>query len=111
MSLAKTSGLLLLLLNTHLITGCSDVSVSTTLPEKAGCKRVYVVKGVYDQEFYVGSQKAIAACFSGQRGGSDGGHSLTEFLGLMGGPKNNQILFNAVKESGIKDPYVFTLGL
>ena len=42
---------------------------------------------------------------------ADRGHSLTEFLGLMGGPKNNQILFNAVKESGIKDPYVFTLGL
>jgi hypothetical protein len=108
----KRYGWLLLSLNAYLLTGCGDAAISTTLPEKAGCKDVYVVKGVHEQEFYVGSRKAIADCFSDQRDGRDGGHSLTEFLSFpSGNPENNHILFNAVKGSGIKDPYVYTLGL
>ena len=112
MSPVKKNGWLLLLLNANLIAGCSDAAISTTLPQKTGCKGVYVVKGVHEQEFYVGSQKAIADCFSDQRGGRDGGHSLTEFLSFpSGNPENNHILYSALKGSGIKDAHVFTLGL
>jgi hypothetical protein len=108
MSPVKISGWLLLLL----ITGCSDAAISTTLPEKAGCKGVYVVKGEHEREYYIGSKKAIANCFRDQRGGGDGGWSLKEFLSFpSGNPKNNHILYNALKGSGIKDPHVFSLGL